>query len=359
MAFLFGENVRYHLFGEVHSEYIGMVIEGLPAGEYIDPYDVKEFISRCSLKKEASRFGGECGVEVQFLSGVVNSRTCGTPVCAVITNAPRTAEPEDKETERGLAPSESEIAFWLRYGAEKITQDIGFYDERVLAALGIGGAIAKKLLEKRNIVVGAHVETIGSIHDRPFEPMRVTDEELKDPGRYPFPTLNYSVGETMQAQIESVAKKGDSIGGVVECGVIGLPGGVGNPPFCSFSGELSKNLFAVPCVVGVEFGDGFRSSMQKGSAYKSVLRCKNGKLSMGNNGTGGVICGVSTGMPLILRVAMRPSLCISGEGDTFSVDGGEEGDLKIMHPYPCLIPQIVSVVESLVAMTILDRLMVK
>lgn len=359
MAFLFGKNVRYYLFGEAHSEYIGMVMEGLPADEYIDPYDVKEFVSRCFLKEPISRFGKNHSCEVEFLSGVTEYRTCGTPLCAVMANASAENEPRGKEAEGGLLPSETEIALWLQQGAEMICSDGGSYHERIFSALCIGGAIAKKLLEKRNIVVGAHVETIGSIHDRPFDPMRVTDEELKDPGRYPFPTLNYSVGETMRAQIESVAKKGDSIGGVVECGVVGLPGGVGNPPFGSLSGELSANLFAVPCVVGVEFGNGFRSSAQRGSMRKFALRGKDGRLSSENNGTGGVIGGVSTGMPLIFRVAMQPPLCIPGDWDSLHIDSGEDVSLTTMRHTPCFVPQMVPVVESLAAMTILDLLMVK
>lgn len=359
MAFCFGENVRYRLFGQGDSEYIGMVIEGLPAGEYIDPYDVREFVGRCSSEKKTSSFGGGSSREVQFLSGVMEYRTCGTPVCAVMANDSGVSEPTETEAEGLLPPSEFEILRWLQGGAGAALENGDIWNERILAALCIGGVIAKKLLEKRDIVVGAHIESIGSIHDRPFDPVRVTPEELKDPGRYPFPTLNYSVGETMQAQIDLTAKRGDSIGGVVECGITGLPGGLGDSLFHGLSGALAANLFALPGVAGVEFGDGFRSAMQKGSGQKTALRGKDGRLCTEKNGCGGVLWGVSTGMPLILRVAMRPSMEIPGEWETFDPVGGEEAMLTTKRHQPCFVPQMVPVVESVLAMTLLDRIMVK
>ena len=212
-------------------------------------------------------------------------------------------------------------------------------------------------MEKRGIVVGAHIESIGQIQDRPFDPVLVTADDLKDPGRYPFPTLNFGVGETMQAQMELIAKKGDSIGGVIEAGAIGIPGGIGDPMFDGIENVLAKNLFGIPGVKGVEFGEGFRSAAMLGSQNNDAFCLKDGKITTKTNHAGGILGGITTGMPLILRVAIKPTPSIGLEQETVDHEKMEETTIIVPGRHDsCIVPRAVPVVEAVVAMTLLDLL---
>ena len=366
MASCFGRNVKYSLFGQAYSDYIGIVIDGLPGGEYINPYDVKEFMARRKAEKKVSKFGGFGGSsfgapkeEVQVLSGLVNDTTCGTPLCAVMENEEYRPTPEEKKNEGLLRPSEADLALWLKGNDSADLRGGGHYGERLMDVICYGGAVAKMLLEKQGIVVGAHIETIGNVRDKTFDPVSVSADDLKDPGRYPFPSLNFGVGDTMQAQIDLMEKKGDSIGGVIEAGILGLPGGVGDPLFNGLKSLLAGNLFALPAVDGVEFGDGFRGTSMKGSVHNDEICLKNGAIQTKTNHCGGILCGVSTGMPVLLRVAVRPSPTIPWEQDTVNVNTMEEATIATEDHVPCLVPQMVPVVESILAMTVLDLVLVK
>lgn len=355
MGSVFGKHIKYSIFGQAYSDYIGIVIDGLPAGEYINPYDVKEFMARRTPGK-AVGFGNVGGrkEEVQVLSGLKDDTTCGTPLCAVVENEEYRPTLEERKQEGLLRPSEADLGLWLKGGDAADLRGGGHYGERVMAVLCYGGAVAKKILEKKGIAVGAHIETIGNVQDKPFDPVGVTADDVKDPGRFSFPSLNFGVGETMQAQIDLMEKKGDSIGGVIEGGIVGLPAGLGDPLFDSLKSLLAANLFALPSVDGVEFGDGFRGASMKGSVHNDEICLENGAIRTKTNHCGGILCGVSTGMPVVLRVAVRPSPTIPWEQNTVNVNTMEEATVSVEDHVPCLVPQMVPVVESILAMTVLD-----
>ena len=349
----FGKYIHYSLFGQARSDFIGITIDGLPAGEYINPFDVKEFIARQAPgKSNGFTVQRRERDEVQFLSGVAENVTCGAPLCAVIPNPPQSDK--DKEDPNLLRPSSADYTAHLKYEDRR---NGGHLSGRLTAALCIGGAIARSMLEKRNIVVGAHIESIGNVQDQPFDPMHVTADQLKDPGRYPFPTLSFGVGETMQAQINLMEKKGDSIGGIIEAGVLGLPGGIGEPLFDGIENLLAKNLFGIPAVKGVEFGEGFRAAVMKGSEHNDEYALADGKIQTKTNHAGGILGGITTGMPLLLRVAIKPTPSILFEQDTVDTGKNEETVIVTESTYDaCIVPRIVPAVESVVAMTLLDIL---
>ena len=352
----FGKYIHYSLFGQARSDFIGITIDGLPAGEYINPFDVKEFIARQAPgKSNGFTVQRRERDEVQFLSGVVENVTCGAPLCAVIPNPPQSDK--DKEDPNLLRPSSADYTAHLKYRGYEDRRNGGHLSGRLTAALCIGGAIARSMLEKRNIVVGAHIESIGNVQDQPFDPLHVTADQLKDPGRYPFPTLSFGVGETMQAQINLMEKKGDSIGGIIEAGVLGLPGGIGEPLFDGIENLLAKNLFGIPAVKGVEFGEGFRAAVMKGSEHNDEYALADGKLQTKTNHAGGILGGITTGMPLLLRVAIKPTPSILFEQDTVDTGKNEETVIVTESTYDaCIVPRIVPAVESVVAMTLLDIL---
>ena len=351
----FGKYIHYSLFGQARSEYIGITIDGLPAGEYLNPYDIKEFIARQAPSKSSGftvqRMERD---EFQFLSGVVDDVTCGSPICAVIPNPQKQKEEEDPDL---LRPSTADLTAHLKYGGFEDRRNGGHLSGRLTAALCIGGAIAKSILEKRGIVVGAHIESIGNVQDQPFDPVHVTADQLKDPGRYPFPTLSFGVGETMQAQINLMEKRGDSIGGVIEAGAVGLPGGLGEPLFDGIENLLAKNLFGIPAVKGVEFGEGFRAAAMKGSDHNDEYILVDGKIRPKTNHAGGILGGITSGMPLLLRVAIKPTPSILFEQDTVNIATKEEAAIVTESTYDsCIVPRAVPAVESVIAMTLLDIL---
>ena len=352
----FGKYIHYSLFGQARSDFIGITIDGLPAGEYINPFDIKEFIARQAPgKSNGFTVQRRERDEVQFLSGVAENVTCGAPLCAVIPNPPQSDK--DKEDPNLLRPSSADYTAHLKYRGYEDRRNGGHLSGRLNAALCIGGAIARSMLEKRNIVVGAHIESIGNVQDQPFDPMHVTADQLKDPGRYPFPTLSFGVGETMQAQINLMEKKGDSIGGIIEAGVLGIPGGIGEPLFDGIENLLAKNLFGIPAVKGVEFGEGFRAAVMKGSEHNDEYALADGKIQTKTNHAGGILGGITTGMPLLLRVAIKPTPSILFEQDTVDTGKNEETVIVTESTYDaCIVPRIVPAVESVVAMTLLDIL---
>ena len=319
----FGRALHFTVFGGGEGEDAGIIIDGLPAGDYVNLFEVREFMARRTAGRSSgfTNFRAEKKDDFAVVSGLVNDTTCGAPLCAVI---PRGEEADD-ETD---APHQDPPS--------------------LLAALCFGGGVCRQLLEKRNITVGAHIESIGQVQDKPFDPVAVSADDLRDPGRYPFPTLNFGVGETMQAQIDLVEKHGDTIGGVIEGGVIGLPGGYGGPIFDGIENALSRLIFALPGVTAVEFGAGFRAAKMKGSEHNDAFIVENGAVKTASNNAGGILGGISTGMPLLFRAAVEPPPL---PPETESEDSDAEETTA------CTVPSLVPVVESVTAMTVLNLLL--
>ena len=351
----FGKYIHYSLFGQARSDFIGITIDGLPAGEYINPFDIKEFIARQAPgKSNGFTVQRRERDEVQFLSGVAENVTCGAPLCAVIPNPQKQKEEEDPDL---LRPSTADLTAHLKYGGFEDRRNGGHLSGRLTAALCIGGAIAKSILEKRGIVVGAHIESIGNVQDQPFDPVHVTADQLKDPGRYPFPTLSFGVGETMQAQINLMEKRGDSIGGVIEAGAVGLPGGLGEPLFDGIENLLAKNLFGIPAVKGVEFGEGFRAAAMKGSDHNDEYILVDGKIRPKTNHAGGILGGITSGMPLLLRVAIKPTPSIFQPQQTVNLQTMQPQTLCISGRHdPAIVARAAAPIDAVTALVLADLL---
>lgn len=353
----FGKNIHYSIFGQSHSEAIGIVIDGLPAGETVDPYEIRRFMSRrAPAGKEYATKRQEEDL-FQILSGVFNDKTCGAPLCAVIMN--QDIQSKSYEDIKDLMrPGHADFTARLKYNGFEDYRGGGHFSGRLTAPLCFAGGLIKSILEKRGIVVGAHILTLGSVQDKPFDPVRVSADDLKDPGRYSFPTFNIGVGDTMQAQIGLTAKKNDSIGGVIEAGVVGLPPGLGDPMFDGVENLLAKHLFGIPAVKGVEFGDGFAAASLRGSENNDAFYLENGVVRTKTNHAGGILGGITTGMPLILRVAVKPTPSIGKEQETIDIAASEETTVTVGGRHdPCIVPRAVPVVESVIAMTLLDILL--
>ncbi len=356
MSFSYGTALRVTLFGQSHADAVGVVVDGLPAGIRPDMEKLRRFMARrapggalASARRETD--------EVEILSGLVNGYTCGAPVTALIKN--RDARPADyaafADTPR---PSHADFAALQKYGAFHDIRGGGFFSARLTAPLCFAGALALGVLEERGIFVGAHLLRVGNAQDSAFDPVNLDKETLLAPASRAFPVLEENAACAMEAEIESAREAGDSVGGVVECAALDLPAGLGAPPFGGVENRLSAALFAIPALRGVEFGAGFAAATMHGSEHNDAFMMQNGAVRTKTNRHGGVLGGLTSGMPLLFRAAFKPTPSIAIEQDTVSLKKGENAKLTISGRHdPCVALRALPCVEAAAALAILDMLL--
>ena len=233
----------------------------------------------------------------------------------------------------------------------------GHFSGRLTAPLCIAGGIAKQLLARRGVYVGAHLRSVAEVEDAPF-PLLPTAELFEAVAAKPFPVLDDQAGERMQSAILAAKADGDSVGGVIECAAIGLPAGLGDPMFDGLENRLAAALFGIPAVKGVEFGAGFGAAMLRGSENNDPFAVENGRIVTTQNNAGGILGGITTGMPLVLRTAVKPTPSIAKEQKTVSLSAMENADLSIRGRHdPCIAHRAVPVVEAVTAAVLLDYLL--
>ena len=349
MSSTWGENVRISVFGQSHGEAVGVVIDGLPAGEPIDMEKLQRFLDRRAPGRSMlSTPRTECDTP-KFLSGLVNDVTCGAPLCAMIENC--NTRPSDYEALRDVPrPGHADYTAQLKYGGYQDAAGGGHFSGRLTAPLCVAGGIALQLLERRGIRVAAHIASIGSVDDTPFDPMTAAATPEGE-----LPVLDRDKGEKMREQILAAAAEGDSIGGTVECQVSGLAAGYGGPLFGGLEGKLAAALFAIPAVKGVEFGEGFHAAALRGSENNDPYTVIDGAVAPAANHAGGILGGISTGLPILLKAAFKPtpSIAKAQQSASFSKRCTEELRIHGRHD-PCLVPRAVPVVEAVTALVILD-----
>jgi len=353
MSSRFGEILRVSIFGESHGEAVGVLVEGLPAGEEIDIGRLEAFMARRTPGGELSTARREPDIP-HIVSGLLNGRTTGTPLCAVIEN--RDARPGDYSRLRDTPrPGHADYPALARYGAGADLRGGGHFSGRLTAPLCAAGAICLQLLERRGVTVGAHIHSIGGAADTPLDPVAVTAEQLAGIGKRPLPVLDAKAGERMRAEILAAARAGDSVGGTVECCALGLPPGLGGPLFGGMESRLAAVLFGIPAVKGIEFGAGFSVSEMRGSENNDAYCWKDGRVQTETNRHGGVLGGLTTGMPLLLRAAFKPTPSIGLEQKTVRLTDGTDTVLRISGRHdPCIVPRAVPCVEAATAAVLLD-----
>ena len=347
----FGKNLRVSIFGQSHSAAIGAVLDGLPSGYRIDLDALQAFADRRRAVDVLSTARRE-GDKIRVVSGLFEDKTCGAPLCAIIENTDVRSADYDKI--RFLPrPSHADFTSFEKY-AFRDHRGGGHFSGRLTAPLCAAGGIAKQILSEFGIYAGAHVQKIKDISDTPFDPVTVkrADFSVCETG---FPCLDKNAAEKMKAAILSVKSECDSVGGVVECAVLGLPAGLGEPNFGGVENVLSANLFGIPAVKGVEFGNGFDAVSLFGSQNNDEFKVENGKIVTATNRAGGVNGGITNGMPLIFRVAFKPTASIFKEQNSVNLQSGKEETLLISGRHdPCIAVRAVPVVESVAYLTALD-----
>ena len=356
MSSEFGRTLRVGVFGQSHGAAIGVTVDGLPAGERIDLAELQAFLDRRKPGKSPLSTARKENDVPQFLSGLRDGVTCGSPLCAVIYNSDQHSS-DYMELADKPRPSHADYTAWVKWGGQADMRGGGHFSGRLTAPLCIAGGIAKQILARRGVFVGAHLAAVGTEDDEAF-PLYPTDELFRAVAAKPFPTISDAAGERMQRLILAAREAQDSVGGIVECAAIGLPAGLGDPMFDGMENRLASALFGIPAVKGVEFGAGFAAARLRGSENNDPFTMDHGRVETVSNHAGGILGGITSGMPIIVRTALKPTPSIARPQQTVSLQSGEETQLQIRGRHdPCIAHRAVPVVEAVTAAVLLALLL--
>ena len=353
MSSMYGESLRLSLFGQSHSPAIGVTLDGLPAGFAIDMESLLAFLARRAPGRSALATQRKESDLPEFLGGIVDSRTCGAPLTAIIRN--QNTRSGDYDQLRDIPrPAHADYAAHIKYGGFQDVAGGGHFSGRLTAPLCVAGGICLQILQQMGISIAAHISSIGAVEDRRFSPV---SPEL-DSVSAEFPVLDVAAGEAMQQLILDCRAEGDSVGGTVECAVTGVPAGLGDPIFDGMENRLAQILFGIPAVKGLEFGSGFEGSRLRGSENNDGFRMEQGKVCTPTNRHGGILGGITSGMPILFRVAFKPTPSIARLQQSISLQAGKNTDLAIQGRHdPCIVPRAVPCVEAAAAIAVLDALL--
>ncbi len=348
----FGNNVAFTLFGESHGEGIGGVLDGLGAGVKIDESYIEK---RLTLRRPSGRISTSRAEkdEYSFISGVFEGYTTGTPIAAVIKNS-NVHSSDYSEMKSTARPGHADFTGYAKYNGYNDYRGGGHFSGRLTAALVLFGAIAQKALEDKGIILGTHVSRCAGISDAPFTDYGKEIPILND---RVFAVLDPEAGKKMTDEIQKAADDGDSVGGILETAVTGLPAGLGEPFFDTVEGMLSHALFAIPGVKGVEFGDGFALCDMKGSESNDPFCVKDGEIKTKTNRMGGINGGITNGMPVVFRTAIKPTPSIFKEQDTVDFRTGEEIKLSLKGRHdPAIVHRARAVQDAVASLVLADML---
>jgi len=353
MSSMYGENLRISIFGQSHGPAIGVTVDGLPAGFSIDMDDLQAFLGRRAPGRKAYSTPRKEADLPEFLSGLVENTTCGAPLTAIIRNT-NTRSGDYAALRDVPRPAHADYAADVKYGGFQDVSGGGHFSARLTAPLCIAGGICLQILRRFGIGIIAHIASIGHVEDRRFDPLAPALPDCDSS----FPVLDPDAAAAMQELILAVKAEGDSIGGTVECAVTGLPAGLGDPIFDGMENRIAKIVFGIPAVKGLEFGSGFEGSRLRGSQNNDGFCIKEGNVRTVSNHHGGILGGITSGMPLLFRAAFKPTPSIARIQQSVSLSGGTEIELEIKGRHdPCIVPRAVPCVEAAAAIAVLDALL--
>ena len=354
MKNILGNNLTVTIFGESHGSHIGAVIDGLTAGIKVDDDFIKECLSkrRPSSALETARIEND---SYQIVSGVFNGFTTGSPLCIIIEN--NNVKSKDYDSIKDLArPSHADYVANVKYNGFNDYRGGGHFSGRITAAIVASGAILLKALEKLNIKIGCHILKCGNVKDVEFKDI---NNEIDKVNQMSFPVIS-DVSKKMEEEILNAAKENDSIGGIIQTAITGLPVGLGDPMFSSLEGQLSNALFSIGGIKGVEFGLGFDFANKKGSEANDEFKVVDGKIITTTNNNGGINGGISNGMPVMFNVVVRPTPSIYKTQNTINMKNKTNETITIVGRHdPAIIRRINIVIRSICAIVIADNLISK
>ncbi len=353
----YGSNIKLKIYGGSHDEKIGMTLDGIPAGEHIDFEALRAFMARRAPGNDAYSTKRREPDEPVFLSGFDGNLTTGETIEAVIYN--KDQHSGDYSSLYDIPrPSHADFAARMKYGDSVDLRGGGHFSGRLTAPMCIAGGICLQILARKNIHVAAHVASVGDVRDELFDAVRVSKDDFDALHAHSFPTISEEKGAKMREVIEAARFEADSVGGTVECAAIGLPAGLGEHIFMGVEGRISSIAFGIPAVKGIEFGLGFGSSALLGSKNNDPFEVDGDRIVTKTNNCGGILGGMTDGMPLIFRAAMKPTPSIGKEQDSISLSRKENVKLTIKGRHdPCIVPRAVPVFEAACALAVMDMIL--
>ena len=338
-------------FGQSHSEAIGCVIDGLPAGVKLDTLSIEKFMERRAPGRNKYSTTRREADKPVILSGLVDNTTCGAPLAMIIENT--NTRSGDYGNIRTLPrPGHSDYAAAVKYNSFNDIAGGGHFSGRLTAPLCFAGSVCMQILKLKGIDIKAHIAAIGGIEDEKFDPVSITDENIAEKE---FPVINDAAGDKMKAEIEKARLDADSVGGIIECAVTGVKAGFGEPMFEGIENRLAAAVFGIPAVKGIEFGRGFSSALLRGSENNDEFIVSDGTVRTETNNHGGILGGITSGMPIVFRVAIKPTPSIGKPQRSVNLETMEEEELLIKGRHdPCIVPRAVPAVEAVTAVTMLD-----
>ena len=353
MSSTYGEHLKLSIFGQSHGPAIGMTLDGIPAGLPVDPEKLQQFLNRRAPGQNAWSTPRKEEDRPEFLGGILDGHTCGAPIAAVIHNK-NTRSGDYENLKHCPRPGHADYTAQVKYGGFQDAAGGGHFSGRLTAPLCIAGGLCKQWLEEMGIRIGAHIERIGEIRDIPFDPISPDPEAVS----HVFPVIDSHSGKLMQKRIEAARASGDSIGGVVECAITGLPAGIGEPMFGGVESKIAQIVYGIPAVKCVEFGIGFDAAGKHGSENNDAYIFSDGKILTATNNCGGILGGITNGMPVIFRAAFKPTPSVSQPQQTVDLKTGESTTIEIKGRHdPCIVPRAVPVVEAAAAIAIYDMIL--
>ena len=349
MSSSYGENLRLTIFGQSHSPAIGVTVEGIPAGQRIDLAELQRFLNRRAPGRSDLATPRKEADVPEFLSGVVDGVTCGAPLTAIIRNT-NTRSGDYSNLAHTPRPGHADYTAAVKYGGAQDVAGGGHFSGRLTAPLCIAGGICLQLLRREGISIVSRIAEIGGIEDR---------GELNGPtAEKPFPVVDDAQGAKMREAIAAAKAEGDSIGGILEVAAFGLPAGLGDPMFGGMENRIAAIVFGIPAVKGVEFGEGFGAARLRGSENNDAFCIRDGRVGTVTNHCGGILGGITDGMPLRFRTAIKPTPSIFRPQQSVDLGTMQETALQVRGRHdPCIVPRAVPVLEAAAAIAIYDALL--
>ncbi len=354
MSSTYGEKIKISVFGESHGNGIGVVIDGLPAGVKIDMDKVLVQTARRAPGNDKTATPRKEKDFPKVLSGMLDDTLTGAPLCAIIENT-NTKSGDYSNLLACPRPGHSDYTAYVKYNKSNDVRGGGHFSGRLTAPLVFAGAICRQILEKKGIKIVAHIKSIGSVADKSLNPVEIDEKLIEKLNNMRFTLIDESVESQMREVVEDARMNLDSVGGTIECAVTGLEAGIGEPMFDGVEGAIAKAVFGVPAIKGIEFGKGFELTKMRGSQSNDAFRYKDGKVVTETNNCGGILGGITDGMPVTFTVAVKPTPSISQKQMTIDLQKQENAELEIHGRHdPCVVPRAVPVIEAVTAIAIIN-----
>ena len=359
MSGIWGNNLEVSIFGESHGRAIGITINGLPPGLEIDMDAVLiEMARRAPGRNELTTPRKEKD-EPDIVSGFLDGKTTGSPLTALIWNT-NTRSKDYSQMKRLMRPGQADYPGKMRYDGYNDYRGSGHFSGRITAPLVFAGAIAQQWLEQKGVTIGSHVKSIGNVEDEYFEEQNnVTIDQVNQMKQDQLPLFNDTKRKEMEQVIVDAKEDKDSVGGIVETFVLGVDAGYGNPFFDSVESTIAHLVFAVPATKGVEFGAGFEITRMLGSeANDGYYYDENDQIKTRTNNNGGILGGITYGMPIVFRTAIKPPASIEKTQETIDIEAEESADLEVHGRHdPCIVPRVLPVLEAITAIGLMDLML--